>query len=124
MNRISIWCCSNSLLVNPGKTKLLLKGMQQKLERLPENFHITVLDKEIRPVLDAKELGMLLDSRLSYNEQITSVASTCISELCEINRVKHTLDKRRLTYIINELIFSRMYYCSSVRWDGYQFRTC
>ena len=24
MNRITTWCCSNSLLVNPGKTKLLL----------------------------------------------------------------------------------------------------
>ena len=93
-----------------------LTGTQQMLERLPENFHITVLDKEIRPVLDAKDLGMLLDSRLSYDEQITRVGSTCIAELCQINRVKHItiyLDKRILTYIINALIFSRMYYCSS-----------
>ena len=26
---------------------------------------------------------MSLDSRLSYDEQITSVASTCIAELCK-----------------------------------------
>ena len=84
------------------------------LERLPENFHITVFDKEIRPVLNAEDLGMLLDSRLSYDEQITSVVSTCIAGLCQINRVKHILDKRTLTHIINALIFSSMYYCSSV----------
>ena len=59
VNTISIWCCSNSLIVNPAKTKLLLQGMQQTLERLPENFHKAVLDKEIRPVLNAKDLRML-----------------------------------------------------------------
>ena len=104
MNRISIWCCLNSLLVNPGKTKLLLIGTQQMLEQLLENFQTTVFDKEIRP--------MILDSRLSYDEKITSVASTCIAGLCRINRVKHVLDKRTLTYIT--LICSRTYYCSSV----------
>ncbi len=68
MNRITTWCCSNSLLVNPGKSKLLLMGTKQMLEGLPENFHITVLDKEIRLVLDTKDLGMSLDSQLSYDE--------------------------------------------------------
>ena len=38
MNRISISCCSNNLLVNPGKTKLFLIGTQQILEQLPENL--------------------------------------------------------------------------------------
>ncbi len=90
------------------------------LERLPENFHITVFDKEIRPVLNAEDLGMLLDSRLSYDEQITSVVSTCIAGLCQINRIKHILDKRTLTHIINALIFSRMYYCSSVWYVEYR----
>ena len=88
MNRITTWCCSNSLLVNPSKTKLLLLGTKQMLERLPVNFHITVFDKEIRPIFNAKDLGMLLDTRLSYDEQTTSVVSTCIAELCQINRVK------------------------------------
>ena len=57
---------------------------------------------------------MLLDSRLSYDEQITNVVSTCIADLREINRVKHILDERTLIQIINALIFSRMYYFSSV----------
>ena len=39
--------------------------------------------------------------RLSYDEQITSVASTRIAELYPITRVEHILDKRTLTYIIN-----------------------
>ena len=64
---------------------------------------------------------MLLGSRLSYDEQITCVVCTCITDLCQINRVKHILDKPTLIHIINAFlfhsqmqIFSRMYYCSSV----------
>ena len=51
------------------------------LERLPENFHITVFDQEITPVSVARSLGMLLDSRLTYDEHITNVVSTCIANL-------------------------------------------
>ena len=47
MNRITTWCCPNSLLVNPRKNKLLLLGTKQMLEQFP----ITVLDKEIRLML-------------------------------------------------------------------------
>ena len=54
------------------------------LEWFPENFHITVFDEVIRPVLNAKDWGMLLDPRVSYDKQITSVASMCIAELCQI----------------------------------------
>ena len=79
MKRITTWCCSNSLLVNPGKTKLLLIGTRQMLERLPENFHVTVFDQEITPVSVARDLGMLLDSQLTYDEHITNVVSTCIA---------------------------------------------
>ena len=100
--------------MNPGKTKLLLIGARQMLERLPENFHITVFDQEITSVSVARDLEMLLDSRLTYDENITNVVSTCIAILCQINRVKHIFDKRTLIYIINALIVSRMYYCSSV----------
>ncbi len=85
------------------------------LERLLENFHITVFDKE-KASSQRKRLGNVTgsDARLSYDEQITGVVSACIAGLCQINRVKHILDKRTLPHIINALIFSRMYYCSSV----------
>ena len=50
---------------------------------------------------------------LSYDEHITSVVSKCIASFCQINRVKHILDKQSLITVINALVFSRFYYCSS-----------
>ncbi|CAB4036683.1 Hypothetical predicted protein, partial [Paramuricea clavata] len=86
MRRITAWCCLNSLLVNPEKTKLLILGTRQMLEQVPENFQITILGENITPVAVAKDLGMILDSCLSYDEHIASVVSSCIAGLGQISR--------------------------------------
>ena len=113
LRRIAAWCCSNSLLANPEKTKLLLFGTTQMLNHVLD-FRVTFLEKELRPVSSARDLGMEFDECLSYDEHITHVVSKCTKSLCQINRVKHILDSRTLIVIINALVFSKLYYYSSV----------
>ena len=96
MRRITAWCCLNSLLVNPEKTKMLILGTRQMLEQVPENFQITILGENITPVAVAKDLGMILDSCLSYDEHIASIVSSCIARLGQISRVKHIFDRKTL----------------------------
>ena len=112
LRRIAAWYFSNSLLANPEKTKLLLFGTPQMLNHV-QNFRVTFLDKELQPVSSARDLGVEFDGCLSYDEHITQVVSKCRS-LCLIDRVKHILDSRTLIVIINALVFSKLYYCSSV----------
>ena len=57
---------------------------------------------------------MILDSNLTYDEHIIKTASSCMSCLGQINRVKHVFDKRTLLTIINSLVFSKLFYCSNV----------
>ena len=40
--------------------------------------------------------------------------SSCFSSLAQINHVKHVFDRWTLTTIINTLVFSKLFYCSSV----------
>ena len=47
-------------------------------------------------------------------KDVSKTVSSCISRLCQINRVKHVFDKRTLKLVINALVFSRLFYCSSV----------
>lgn len=85
------------------------------LQRVPAGFRVTLLEKELSPVPSAKDLGVQVDATLSYDEHITNTVSACIASLSQINRVKHILDTKTLLNIINALVFSKLYYSSSVR---------
>ena len=110
---IARWCCLNSLLVNPDKTKLLVMGVPQLLRRLPP-LSVTFLGKEISPVPVAKDLEVFIDKTLSYNEHISKTVSSCLYKLTQINRIKHLLDKKTLLLLLNAFIFSRLFYSSTV----------
>ena len=84
--------------------------MLQKLTEL----HITLLGKEIAPTLSARDLGVQVDVILSYNEHVTNITSTGVASLCQINRIKHLLDSRTLENVITSLVFSKLYFSSSV----------
>ena len=96
LKEISIWCCRNSLLINPDKTKLLYVGVPQLMRTLPTPLpSATMLGTQIKPVTVAKDLGVYIDCHLNFNEHITKTASDCMFKLTRVNRIKHLLDKKK-----------------------------
>ena len=78
-------------------------------------FHLSLLGRDISPVQSARDLGVILDPNLTFDNHIlTTSVSGCIARLAQINRVKHCLDKNTLLTVIHALVFSKMYYCSNV----------
>jgi hypothetical protein len=72
-------CCSlNSLLINPNKTKLLVFATRYMLKQIPADFHIFLLEKKLFPVTSATDLGMTLDSVLTYDEHVTKLVCPCV----------------------------------------------
>ena len=49
---------------------------------------------------------MSMDPKLSFDENITSVSSSCLSSLSQINWVKHLLDRNTLLTVINALVLA------------------
>ena len=84
------------------------------LARVPKGFGVTLLSTEVLPSCSAKDLEVIVDSHLSFDEHVTEVVSKCIGSLCQINRVKHLFDRSTLVTIINLLVFSKLFYCSSM----------
>ena len=113
LRNIAAWCCKNSLLINPEKTKLLVLGTTQLLMMIPDDLSITLLSKEITLSKSAENLGVTMDCNLTYDKHITQLTSKCIGSLCQINRVKYPFDRRTLITIISSLVFSKLLYCSS-----------
>ena len=88
LKQVAEWCCSNSLLINPKKTKLILFGVPQNLHRLPD-ISVEFMGQQLKLVASCKYVGILLDSGLTFNEHLASLTSSLMSSLCQINRVKH-----------------------------------
>ena len=78
------------------------------------DFHLTLLGKEITPATVAKDLGVILDPCLTYNDHVASTVSGYMAHLGQINRVKHVFDSTTLTILVNALVFSKLYCCCNV----------
>ena len=70
---VASWCCTNSLLPNPGKTKFLLFSTPQLLNTYCVDFTVNFLDKTLHPTLTARDLGISLDPHLKYGTHISEL---------------------------------------------------
>ena len=86
----------NTNLINPGKTKFLIIGTRQLQRSAEIEPTISFLGEDLIASAFASDLGVILDSTLSYDKHITKLVSTCMSKLCQINRVKDCFNKGTL----------------------------
>ena len=98
---------------NPDKTKLLVCGSKHGVAKT-RNFKLSFLGKQLAPVEAARDLGVILVTSLTFDDHIAATVASCMSRLGQISHVKHCLDKCTLIIIINTLVFSKLFYCSSV----------
>ena len=112
--RTAKWCLEHQLLINPVKTKFLIVGSRPMLQNLPAEITLNFLGKTIKTVLVAEDLGLNLDSLLSYDVHISNLVASCMKKLCQINRVKDILNNETLLLCIESLVVSKLLYCSTV----------
>ena len=112
---VSEWCCASHLLIDSEKTMFVLFGVRQLISMLPSNITVPFFGQDLVPVTQsAKELGVTLDSNLTFNGHIASLTSYLLSTLVQVNRVRHLFSKEVLCIILNSLVFSKLFYCSTV----------
>ena len=113
LQRIRNWCFDNCLMLNPDKTNVMVFGSRETSLKLPD-FKLSLLEKEIIPAHSVKDLGVVFDPTLSFDDHISATVSSCMSKLSQISRIRFVFEKALLETIINAIVFSKLYYCSSV----------
>ena len=58
-------------MLNPEKTKLMVFGSRRMALKVPE-FKLSLLGKEIIPVQTVKDLGVVFDPTLSFDNHISA----------------------------------------------------
>ena len=77
-------------------------GTRKMLPELQDtSITLSLLGKDLLPSKTAKDLGLVLDPHLSYNNHIIKTVSSFMSSLGQINHVKHTFDRRTLLIVMN-----------------------
>ena len=99
----------------PLGAKLIFFGTKQLLSKVLD-IRVPFIEQHLTPVSSVKDLGIILDLNLTFNEHVNTLISSLISILCQI-RVRHLFSKSVLTTILNCLVFCKLFYYSTV-WSG------
>ena len=111
MNNILTWMHQFYLKLNPEKSKVIIFGSQEVLNKITING--TFLNNGcIRFVNNVKNLGFYLDSTLSYDYQVNQVVRSCFMSVKNISRIKHFLGYEQKRMVISSLVLSKLDYCN------------
>ena len=86
------WYSENCLKMNSNKTQCIL-FVTLKFNKRTETFQITIDDTVQHMEDKVKNLGVIFDSRLSFEHHIKSLCSRLNGTLSYLNRVKNTIDQ-------------------------------
>ena len=76
LHRIGQWCFDNLLLLNPSKTKLMVFGSRPMHSRLVTPC-LAFMGRDLIPEHTAKDLGVILDTNLTYDEHLKLYLPAC-----------------------------------------------
>lgn len=111
LNVFASWCSLNRMVVNPAKCSAITFSRKQQ----PILFDYDLLGSTIERVHQVKDLGVILDSQLSFRQHIGYVVDKASRTLGFIFRIaKNFTDIYCLKSLYCSLVRSTLEYCSAV----------
>lgn len=106
LNSLTDWFCANKLSLNVGKTNYVI------FSKIPvsEVVHICIGDTYLERKQCVKFLGIMIDEKLEWLEQVKHCKAKLSSSLYVINSVKKYLDSNDLLMLYNSLVYSHLSY--------------
>ena len=108
--------CTNRTNSNHA-TLVVLFGTKQLLSKVLD-IRVLFLGQYLIPVSSVEDLGIILDSNLTFNEHVNTLTSSLISILCQISRLRHLFSKSVLIAILNCLVFCKLFFFFIARQSG------
>ena len=113
MDVIGEWMSEHFLCLNQTKTKILVvapPSIKQKIIIGGVNLKETC----IRFVDSAKNLGVIIDGLLNFEEQVGKLVKSCFIEIRKLSKAKIYLSQQQLQVLVSSKVFSKLDYCNSL----------
>ena len=113
-DNIKTWMTENHLKLNDDKTEALLFPFSSSLKPSTGPFpdSITLGSHNIAFSDSARNLGFILDSKLSMKKHIIKICQTAYFELKRINSIRRFLTEDATKTLVTSYILSRLDYCN------------
>ena len=114
---LDIWFRSNSLKVNASKTQLIVLGNRQNLRTVP-NFEVAFRGTSLVPCSEVKNLGVIFDRHLSWDNHVGAVSQRCNGMLIALSHARRSLPHAIVSMLVSALVLSQIRYCLPVYGNG------
>ncbi len=109
---IKDWMTNNFLLLNSDKTAILLIGPKNSKQNILD--HNLQLDRCTATSSTVKNLGVILDSNLSFENHISHVTKTAFFHLRNIAKLQNMLSVSDAEKLVHAIMTSRLDYCNAL----------
>ena len=113
---IRVWMMKNKLKINDSKTEFIVFRSPQAKQDL-SNLSVYVGDSIIQQSSNVRDLGVIFDQFLSFDDYISFVCRSTHFHLRNIGRIRHLLYHHATAQLIHALILTRLDYCNSVLYN-------
>lgn len=113
LSDIKLWMHERKLKLNEGKTEIIFINGTLNNDILTQSQNTTLI-KDIRPSTSIRDLGLIIDSKLSFSDHFNSVIKTCNYHLRRLSSIVKYLDKESATTLMHAFITSRVDYCNAL----------
>ncbi|KAI7808234.1 reverse transcriptase, partial [Triplophysa rosa] len=108
---ISAWMKEHHLQLNHAKTELLLFPAHPTVQH---DLTIQLGNTTITPSKTARNLRVIFDEQLSFNDHIAKTTRSCRYALFNIRKVKPYLTEHAAQLLVQALVISRLDYCNAL----------
>ena len=107
---------NNKLKINDSKTEFIVFRSPQAKQDL-SGLSVIVGDCIIQQSSKVRNLGIIFDQFLSFDDYISSVCRSTHFHLRNIGRIRHLLSQKATAQLIHALISIRLDYCNSILYN-------
>jgi len=116
LDTVHSWLSTNRLSLNPSKTEFLIVGSKQQRDKL--NFSsFTFGGNTISYAPAVRNLGVMFDSNLSFDSQISNVCRLSHFQIRQIRQIRPALNHSSAVLLANALVSSKLDLCNSLYYN-------
>ena len=111
------WMILNKLKINDAKTEFIVFNRSPMLKNDLSDLSVIVGGNIIKPSEKVRDLGVILDQTLSFDDHISTSCQSAHFHIRNIGRIRNLLSFDACVTLIHALIGSRLDYCNSLLYN-------